>query len=77
MNDIEEIKREMISMRRSLNNCYVENNSLRALVEALQDRADELLERIRARARENGPREENGAPQGERRADEAASELEN
>uniref|UniRef100_A0A915NL19 Uncharacterized protein n=2 Tax=Meloidogyne TaxID=189290 RepID=A0A915NL19_9BILA len=128
MNEIEEMKREMRSIRRSLDNCYVENNSLRALVEAqhlkicelvgdvdltqrglgiaflrvrdierwgerelgfphplfpLEQRADELLARIRARRQENQENEEaeeNDVPQNERAEEpavEAASELEN
>uniref|UniRef100_A0A915NY54 Uncharacterized protein n=1 Tax=Meloidogyne floridensis TaxID=298350 RepID=A0A915NY54_9BILA len=33
MNELEQIKIEMRSIRRSLDNCYVENNALMALVE--------------------------------------------
>jgi len=42
MNEIEEMKREMRSIR-SLDNCYVENNSLRALVEAQHLKICELV----------------------------------
>jgi len=33
MNELEQLQTEMRAIRRSLDNCYVENNALRALVE--------------------------------------------
>uniref|UniRef100_A0A915NNM1 Uncharacterized protein n=1 Tax=Meloidogyne floridensis TaxID=298350 RepID=A0A915NNM1_9BILA len=76
MNELEQLQTEMRAIRRSLDNCYVENNALRALVETQHLEIRDLfgdvdmIEQTKQKCIHCGGNLDNGPTCGEEKSDE-------